>query len=203
MASPLERFKAAVERLVFAGLKPDDPAAAAAPKKSKIEAFIESAEELASKGLKPDEQPLPGPTTWTKKLGIAIGILLIGVFVYVLIVVLNKPAEQAEKAGPPPKPVEIVKPGTTIDKNKDFEVVEIEFNKTKEPKEITGMLRNLTDKPVAKCEVSFNVTTRQGEQLGGVVTTVTGLEPHGSARFKILVPYEKAGFALVRELRPE
>jgi hypothetical protein len=202
MASALDRFKAAVERLVFAGLKPDAPAATP-PKKSKIEAFIESAEELASKGLKPDEQPLPGPTTWTKRIGIVIGILLIGVFVYLLIQILGKPAEQAEQVGPPPKPVEIVKPGTTIEKNKDFEVVEIQFNKNKEPKEITGMLRNLTDKPVAKCEVSFSVTTRQGEQLGGVATTVTGLKPHGSARFKILVPYEKAGFALVRELRSE
>jgi hypothetical protein len=202
MASRLDRIKTAVERLVFAGLKPDAPAATP-PKKSKIESLIESAEELAAKGLKPDEQPLSGPMRWTKKLGIVIGILLIGVFVYLLAMVLQRPAEQAEKTGPPPPLVQIVPKGMKVDKNKDFEVVAIEFNKNKDPKEITGTLRNLTDRAVAKCEISFNVTTRSGEQLGGVATTVNGLTPHGTVHFRIPVPYENAGFVIVRELLPD
>jgi hypothetical protein len=82
-------------------------------------------------------------------------------------------------------------------------VVAIEFDKNKEPKEITGILRNRTDRSFTKCQISFSVTTRSGGQLGGVSTKVTGLGPHGSVRFRIPVPYENAGFVMVRELQPE
>ena len=98
MASGFERFKASLERLIFAGLKPDAPAT---PKKSKIEALKQTAEDLVSRGLKPDDKPLPGPMTLTKKLGITLGVLLLGVFLYLLVTVLNRPAQQAEKDAPP------------------------------------------------------------------------------------------------------
>lgn len=200
MANPFQRLRASLERLAFAGLKPD---AAVAAKKSKISTLIESAEDLAGRGLRPEEKPLRGPMTLGQKLGIVAGILLVGLFVYVLVTVLRHPAEQAESTAPPPPPVEIVPKGFKVDKNKDLEVVEINFDKNKEPKEITGTLRNLTDRTFAKCEISFDVTTRGGEQLGGVTTTVNGLEPHGSARFRIPVPQKEAGFAMVRELRTD
>jgi hypothetical protein len=162
-----------------------------------------SLEPLIFAGLKPGEKPLRGPMTLGQKLGIVAGILLVGVFVYVLVSVLRHPAEQAESTAPAPPPVEIVPKDFKVDKNKDLEVVEINFDKNKEPKEITGTLRNLTDRSFAKCEISFDVTTRQGEQLGGVTTTVNRLAPHGSVKFRILVPQKEAGFAMVRELRTD
>jgi hypothetical protein len=200
MASLFGRCKAAIERLVFAGLKPDAPMA---PKKSKIESLIESAEGLAARGLKSEDKPLPGPMSWAKKIGIVVGLLAIGGGIYVLVTVLQRPADQAEKTGPPPKPVEIIPKDFHVDKNKELEVVEIEFNKNKQPKEIVGTLRNLTDRSIKNCLVSFSVTTRSGSQLGGVMTTVTGLAPHGSSRFRITVPYADAGIVIVRDLQPE
>jgi hypothetical protein len=200
MPGIFSKWKAAIERMVFAGLKPDAPVT---PKKSKIESLLESAEGLATRGLKPDEKPVAGPMSMTRKLGLVIAFLLLGVFLYLLISVLRKPAEQAEKDTPVAAPVQIIPKGFKVDKNKDLEVVHIEFFKNKEPKEIVGTLRNLTDRPIAKCEVSFNVTTRGGAQLGGVSTNVTGLGPHASANFRIPVPYENAGFVIVRDLLPE
>jgi hypothetical protein len=202
MANAFERFKATLERMIFAGLKPDAPMAQK-PKKSKIEALMESAEDLASRGLKPEEKPLPGPITLTRKIGTVAGILMIGLCVYFLVTVLRKPAEQGESNAPPPPQVEIIPKGFKVDANKDLEVVEMEFNKSKDPKEITGTLHNLTDRTFARCEISFSVTTKTGAQLGGAATTVTGLKPHGSAQFKVLVPYAEARFAIVRELRTE
>src|SRR5438477_8258620 len=125
-----------------------------------------SFERLAFAGLKPDEKALRGPMTLGQKLGIFAAILLVGIFVYVLVAVLRHPAEQAESSAPSALPVEIVPKDFKVAKNQDLEVVEIEFNKNKEPKEITGTLRNLTDRTFAKCEISFDVSTRGGEQLG-------------------------------------
>jgi hypothetical protein len=200
MANPFQRLRASLERLIFAGLKPD---AVVSQKKSKIKSLMESAEDLAARGLQPDEKPLPGPMTAGRKIAIVAGILLVGVFVYVLVTVLRHPAEQAESTAPPPPPVQIIPKDFKVDKNKDLEVVEINFNQNKLPKEITGTLRNLTDRAFAKCEVSFDLTTRSGEQLGAVATTVNRLEPHGSVKFRILVPQKEAGFVMVRELRTE
>jgi hypothetical protein len=202
MANLFARWRSSLERLIFAGLRPDE---AAAPKKSKskMASLMESAEDLAGRGLKSEEKELPGPATLGQKLGIVAGILMVVVFVYVLVRVLGHPAQQTESTAPPPPPVQIVPNGFKVDKNKDLEVVHMEFNKNKEPKEIIGTLHNLTDKSFAKCEVSFEVTTRMGEQLGGVTTTVNGLEPHGSVKFRIPVPQKEAGFAMVRELRTD
>ena len=200
MANPLQRLRASLERLIFAGLKPDE---AVAQKKSKITALMESAEDLAARGLQPEEKPLPGPLSFGKKLGIAAGILLVGLFIYVLVTVLRHPAEQAESTAPPPPPVEIIPKGFKVEKNKDLEIVEIDFNRHKQPMEITGTVHNLTGRAFPKCEVSFDLTTKEGAQLGGVSTTVTGLEPHGSAKFRIPVNFKEAGFAMVRELRTD
>ena len=160
-------------------------------------------ERLIFAGLKPGQRGLPGPASWGKRLGIAVGILLIGAFVFVLVNVLTHPAEQAEETAAAPPPVEIVPKGFTVDANKDLEVIAIEFNKSKNPKEITGTLRNRTDRSFAKCEISFSVTTSDGGQLGGVATTVKAIRPHGSTRFRIPVGYPEASFVMVRELRTE
>ena len=119
--------------MVFAGLKPDAPMA---QKKSKIGALIESAEDLASRGLKPEDKPLPGPMTWTQRIGIVIGLLMIGGLLYVLVTVLQHPAEQAEKVGPRPAPVQIVPKGFKVDKNKDLEVIEINESLTTAPEKL-------------------------------------------------------------------
>ena len=200
MANLFSRWRASLERLIFAGLKPDEPSVTKKPK-SKIATLVESAEELASRGLKPEEKKLPGPMTLGQKLGMVAGILLVCVFVYVLVIVLGHHAEQAESKAPPPPPVEIVPKGFKVDKNKDLEVMEMNFNKTSEPKEITGTLRNATDHAIASCEVRFDVTTKTGAQLGSVSTTLHGLEARGTAKFRIPVPYKEAGFAMVRDLR--
>jgi hypothetical protein len=200
MANPFKSLRESLERLVFAGLKPDAPAAR---KKSKLESLIESAEDLAARGLKPDEQALRGPMSGRKRVALGLGILLLGVFVWVLTAVLRRPAEQQESKAPPPPPIQLVPPGLKVDKNKDLEVVAMDFNKNKDPKEITGVLRNLTDRRLTDCEVSFDITTAAGGQLGGVATTVHNLPPHGSVHFRIVVPQKDAGFAMVRELRTD
>jgi len=200
MPSRFARLRAFLERVAFAGLKPD---VKAGPKKSKLQSLIQSAEDIASVGLEPEDKSLPGPTTLRHRLTLITGLLLLGVFIYVLIGFLLKPAEQREAAGPPPASVQIVPPGLTIEMNKDLEVVEIEFNKSQEPKVITGTLRNRTDRTLARCEISFHVTTKTGGQIGAVDTTVYNLPPHGSAKFRIVVPQKDAEFTMVRELRAE
>src|SRR5689334_19500232 len=122
MASAFERFKASVQRLLFAGLRPDEPA-------------------------------MPGPTSVAKRIWTAVGVLVIAASVWVLVLVLRHPAEQPEKVTTP-RFVEIIPKGFQVEKNKDVEVVEIEFKPDRLPKEITGTLRNLTDRPFARCEIS-------------------------------------------------
>src|SRR5690349_5141522 len=134
MPSRFERLRAFLERVAFSGLKPD---VQEAPKKSKLKSLIQSAENLASLGLQSEEKSLPGPMTLRHKLAIVAGLLLAGIFVYVLIGILRRPAEQKEGTAPPPPPMQIVAPGTKIEKNKDLEVVEIDFNKASDPKVIT------------------------------------------------------------------
>jgi hypothetical protein len=192
MPSPIQSLRQLFEKLAYAGLKPDAPAA---PKKSKLQSLIDSAGELATAGLRPDEAPLPGPTSWKKKAGVVVALLAIGAGVYGLVWVLQNHAEKPESqttAGPPPP---IVPPGLKVEKNN--------FNKAKQPKEITGTVRNLSGRQVATASISFDVTTKDGSQLGGVATTVHDLKPHGTAQFRILVPQQDAAFAMVRELRTE
>ena len=200
MPGRFDRFRAFLERVAFAGLKPD---VKAGPKKSKLKSLIKSAENLASLGLEPEEKPLPGPATLGHRILMIAGLLVVGVSLYLLVGFLRKPAQQGEAEAPPPAPVQIVPPGLKIDKNKDLEVVEIEFNKTVEPKVITGTLRNRTERTFSRCEISFHVTTKAGTQLRAVDTTVENVPPHGDVRFKILVPDKDAAFTMVRELRAE
>jgi hypothetical protein len=200
MARRFQRLRAFLERVAFAGLKPD---VTEGPKKSKLQSLIQSAEDLASVGLGPESKPLPGPRTWRHKVAIIAALLIVGVSIYVLVGFLRKPAEQKEFSGPPPAPVEIVAPGTTVEKNKELEVAEIDFDITRNPKIITGTLRNRTDRAFAQCDISFYLTTKTGAQLGAVDTTVLNLPPRGSARFRILVPMKDAEFTMVRELHAQ
>jgi hypothetical protein len=202
MAMPgrFERLRAFLERVAFAGLKPD---VRRAPKKSKLESLLKSAEEIVSRDLQPEEKNLPGPMTLGHKLTVVAGLLLVAISIYVLIGFLRRPAEQREGNRPPPPPVQIVPPGLKVDVNKDLEVVEMEFNKASDPKVITGTLRNRTDRAFARCQVSFHVTTQDGAQLGAVETTLQNVAPHASVRFRIFVPQKDAGFTMVRELRAE
>jgi hypothetical protein len=201
MANRFQSLRDFFERLVFAGLKPDAPAG---PRKSKLKSLIASAEDLAGRGLKPDEAtPIPPPASLRRKLAIGAGVLVLLGGVYGLAIVLQRPAERKATltSGGPILP--LLPPGFKVEKNKDLAVEEIEFKRTGEVREITGRLRNLTDKNFAHCEVSFDVTTRQGTQLGGVTTTVQNLPPRGVIEFRIPVPQKEAGFAMVRELRTD
>jgi hypothetical protein len=188
--------------MVFAGLKPDAPAPVAA-RKSRIESLMESAEDLASRGMESTGKPLPGPMTWRQKAGIVFALLATGVFIYFLVSTLQRPAERAESKAAPPAPLQIIAPGVQIEKNKDLEVVQMEFHKNSDPKSITGTLRNRTGKTFARCEVSFDVSNKEGAQLGGASTRISNLGPHAEVRFRIEVPQKDAGFVLVRELRTE
>ena len=197
MANPFQSLREFFEKVAFAGLKPDAPAA---PKKSKIQSLVRSAEELAARGLKPDEAR-EARSPWRTRIAVGVAaVAIIGVGV-TLVIALQHPADKSETtaaSGPPPP---IVPPGFKVEKNKDLAVEEIDFNKVAEPKEITGTLRNLTGRQIASCDVSFDVTTKQGGQLGGVSTTIHDLAPHGTAHFRIPVPEAEAGFVMVRELR--
>ena len=202
MSNRFTRLRERVERMVFAGLKPDAPSPGAA-KKSRLESLMESAEDLASRGLQPGEKP-SGPMTRRKKAGIVFALLATGGFIYFLVTVLRHPAERGEStAAPPSAPTQILAPGVQIEKNQDLEVVKMEFHKDSDPMTITGTLRNRTDKTFARCEVSFDVTTKKGEQLGGASTLVSNLGPHAEAQFRIEIPQKNAGFVLVRELRTD
>ena len=200
MPGRFDRLRAFLERVAFTGLKPD---AEARQKKSKLRELVKSAEEIASVGLQPEEKSLPGPATLRQRVVILAGLIALGVFVYMLVSFLRKPAQQNEATGPPPPPVEIVPKGMTIEKNKDLEIVSIDFDKAHDPKVITGTLRNRTDHAFAKCEISFHVTTKEGSQLGAVDTTVHNVAAHGTAKFRIVVPQKDAEFTMVRELRAE
>lgn len=198
MANPFQSLRQFVEKVAFAGLKPDAPEG---PKKSKVQSFMESAGDLAARGLKPDEAAAPGHPEWRTKVGVAVALVAMVGVVGGLVMVLQHPADKPETAGASGPPPPIVPPGFKVEKNKDLAVEEIEFNRLGEPKEITGTVRNLTSRQIATCDISFDVTTKQGTQLGGVSTTVHDLAPNGTARFRIPVPEEDAGFVMVRELR--
>ena len=201
MPNPFRWMRQALEKIIFAGLKPDAPPPVSS--KSKLDSLLESAEDLAALGLRPTDKSLPGPTTWRKKVGVVLALLLLGAAIFFLVKVLIRPAEQSESKAPLPPPLQIVSPEVKIDKNKNLEVVEIEFDRTKEPKEIKGTLRNRTGKTFPQCEISFDVNSFEGVQLGGAATTLHNIGPHAVLHFRIPVPQRTAGFVMVRELRTE
>ena len=200
MGNWLQRTRDRLEKLVFAGLKPDAPVIR---KKSKLESLLESAEDLAGRGLQSEQKALPGPVTTRRKLTIGVAIVVVCVGIYGLMRVLQSPAARNESQAPAPPQTEIVPKDLVIEKNKDLEIVAIDFDRSAEPHKITGTLRNLTGKVFARCEVSFEITTKAGAQVGAVATTVHNLQPHASTNFSIPVPQSDAAFAMVRELRSE
>jgi hypothetical protein len=199
MSNLFRGLREKIEKVVFAGLKPDAPVSV---KKSRLDSLLESAENFAGRGLEPEDKGLPGPVTVRKKVLLASGVLLAAGLVELLVHILLRPAPPLDATDGPVKPIQILQPGVTTEK-REIEVVEIQFHKNSQPKEIVGTLRNRTDKLFSKCNVSFEVATKEGAQLGGVATTVYNLGPHAVKEFRIPVPQDQAGFVLVRELRTD
>ena len=161
-------------------------------------------EKVAFAGLKPEQSALPGPTTLGRKILIgaalaALAALLVGLGI-VLQTHANKPEAAAAAEPPPAAPAAPL----NAEKSREVTVEEIAFRDNRDETHlIVGTLRNLSARRIAHCEVSFDVTTRAGSQIGGVSTTVFNVAPHGTVRFEIPVPQKDAAFAMVRELHTD
>jgi len=199
MANWARSLRDKLDKLLYAGLKPDQPPEY---KQSKIDSLLKD-ESIIFAGLKSEEKPLRGPLGLRKKIAIALGLLVLAALVGALVLILQKPAERQEVAGPIHRTPNFLPKEISIDKNKDLEVVSIDFQRDREPHVIVGKIKNRTDRRFARCEISFDVTTAAGALLGGVSTTVTNLAPFALANFEIVVPHKDAAFAMVRELRVE
>jgi hypothetical protein len=199
MGKWLRSLRDSFNKLAFAGLRPDQPLEF---KKPKFETLL-SEESIVFKGLKPEEKALPGPTPLRKKIIIVCGAIVVAALVAVLFTILGKPAEQAEVEAPRDVMPNFLPKDLSVDKNKELEVIAIDFQHDREPYMIVGTLGNRTGRRLHKCLVSFDLTTNAGSQLGGVATTIDVLEPFASTRFQIPVHMKNAALAMVRELQAE
>ncbi|MCL5743350.1 MAG: FxLYD domain-containing protein [Acidobacteria bacterium] len=196
----MSSLRARLEQLVFRGLTPETPGQNAASAGGQS-AFRARLERLIFRGLKPDAGPMQ-PMSRKKKIVIAVAGVAGCALVYGLVVALmNRRAPSDEVTLADPAPLNFLPPDLKIEKNKDLEVVEIEFQRKTLPHQITGTLKNRTNKRFSAAEISFNLTDDSGSHIGAVSTTIQNVEPMVSLRFQIPVTQQNATVAIVRDLR--
>ena len=201
MAKPFISLRGKLDKLLFSGLKPDQPLRR--KKKPKIDELLEE-ESLIFAGLKPEDKSLPGPASIWKRVAATFGALIVAGSLGTLAYFLSRTAERPETAaGPSHRIIFELPPNFRIDKNQDLDVSEIVFQHDRQPYFISGKVKNKTGRHFKRCEISFDVTTADGGRLGGVVTMIKDLGPHETTDFRIPVPQKNAALTMVRELRAE
>lgn len=68
------------------------------------------------------------------------------------------------------------------------------------PPRLAGVARNKSDRNIAKAELVFDLTDKNGSRQGAVHTEVTNIAPKASVPFTFVIEQANATFALVREI---
>lgn len=68
------------------------------------------------------------------------------------------------------------------------------------PSRLAGVVKNNSERQIAKAELVFDLTNKADSRLGAVSTEVTNIAPKASVPFNFVIEQANATFALVREV---
>jgi hypothetical protein len=202
-------FREKVESLVFAGLKPGEPAAQSksirwlGPLRQPWERFLNA-------GASDDPLYLTN-RTWRQRARVWVLVALPCVLVaaavaFALLGFVQKrdaaskeltPAQMAAKLLPPDLDKNI-----QIHDDRPVDVAEVRVEHAGTTR-LVGAVRNRTDKALAHAQVIFDLADARGSRLGAVSAEVEHVPPRGTAPFDIAIEQSTAVVAIVREVHTQ
>ena len=199
MAGSIRKF---FESLAYTGLKPAPRGSA--PKQGRARQLWDR---LLNGGPVPNDPLYLSNRTWLQKARPAVLIaipivMVIGLTGYVMLT----PPTPVDKPPSQLTPAELAARTATLPKdfsvrqNTDLQVVEVSVEKGGSS-EVTGVLKNQTQRSFASAELTFDLTDDAGSQLGGVSTRVGAIGPGATVPFRFPVAQKGVAFVLVREVR--
>jgi hypothetical protein len=197
------KLRALFESLVYAGLKPQAPGAAA-PKPAG--AWRQRFEEFLTKPADADPLYLSNRTIWqTMRAWVA---LLVPAVLVLAVLAIAWSGVFRGKDGPKPKELTAAEKAARIlpnfnariqlPVNRDLDVQDAHVEHGS-PTRIAGLVTNNTDHAIASAEVSFDLIDARGSRLGAVSTAVENLPPHSATPFRFAVAQDAADHVLVRD----
>ena len=111
-------------------------------------------------------------------------------------------ADQRPPAEVPPPAAPQRASSDPVSASTDLEVVNIRIARDVHPPEVTGTVRNRTDRKVDSAEVSYYLADAAGSMLGTDTTAVANVEPRGSVTFRMPLKIAKAEYVFVRDVHP-
>lgn len=197
------KLRQLVERLVYAGMKPDAPAAQ--PEKPKgawrqrLDRFIAGSGDM-------DPLYLSNRTLWQRIRTVVLGVGPVLLLVIVLVlawsgVFKGKDAPKIKDLTPAERAARILPNFDSkiqLPANHDLDIQDVHVEHGS-PTQVAGRVKNNTDHAIASAELVFDLTDDRWSRLGAVKTQVENLPPHTTAAFRFPVKQDNAEHALVRE----
>jgi hypothetical protein len=199
----MAKLRALFESLVYAGLKPQVPGAAA-PKAAG--AWRQRFDRFLTKPADADPLYLSNRSLW-QTMRAWVVVLVPAVIVLAVLLIAWSGAFQG-KDGPKPTDLTAAEKSARIlpnfnakiqlPANRDLDVQDAHIEHGS-PTRVAGLLKNNTDHLIGSADVSFDLTDAHWSRLGAVSTTVANLPPHSATPFRFTVAQDNAEHVLVRD----
>ncbi|HTS28293.1 MAG TPA: FxLYD domain-containing protein [Bryobacteraceae bacterium] len=200
-------FRDIVESIVFAGMKPGQPAAQV-QNKGRFGRLRARLDRYLSGGPAPsDPLYLTRRTPWQRIRSAAVVIvpcLIVGSFM--VLALTNRFAKKTPMPKLDLSPGEIAAKmlpnidNVKLDTNRDLDLQEVHIDLSRGAA-LAGTVVNKTNHSISTAEIVFDLTDARGSQLGAVSERLENLSPQKSQQFRLPIEQTSARFALVREVR--
>jgi hypothetical protein len=204
-----KRVKQLFESLVYAGLKPRRSAASAAAKAKSASALHNWIDGKLNKAGPSDPLYLSNRTLGQKAtVWAAFGVPALLVLAVVAFVVFRSHDADAPPARIPDSPSNAEIAAKTLPNlNNDLHLasqtaldIQDVHVVSGSPARLVGVVKNNSERQIAKAELVFDLTNKADSRLGAVSTEVTNIAPKASVTFSFVIEQSNATFALVREV---
>ena len=146
--------------------------------------------------------------TWPQKLRLGLLVsapilIVLGVAAYTILTPpprIDKPPSELTAAEIAARTAVLPK-DFTLQQNTDLQIVEAAVDRSANPHQVTGILKNNTARRYRAAELAFDLTDEQGSQVGGASTSVGNVEPQATLQFRFPIAQRNARFVFVREVR--
>jgi hypothetical protein len=206
----MNRVRDFVEKLLYTGMKPGAPGAPAAsksdpmrwlgPLRAPLESFL-------SGGPSPtDPLYLTRRTSGQKALRWgAIGLPFVAM-VTVLFLAASGSFSTPPKEEKPDSKTSIAATllpnykDVEVKMNRDIVVLEARLDRSLNPVVLWGTVKNVSGRTIESADIVFDLTNREGSQIGGYTITVQKIRSQETGTFRDPVKIPGAAYALVREV---
>ena len=132
------------------------------------------------------------------------GPFLMIVAVVILVQGLKKPEPPPRQLTPSEIAAKMLPDATKVpvDTNSDVSVGDVQIEHSSRPV-ATGTINNTSTRVLQKAEVLMWVADEHGSVLGSITAQAHDVPPHGSAGFRIPLPFKNASIVLVRNVESE